>query len=159
MVHQLGVPDPSMPHVKSLYPPTCPVTRVVMGAGPQQRGRGSVTGLGLCAGKGRCRHLPAVARRGLERRPRKRAGKRRAHARKHEKLGGWASYGLRQCDARAYHTRNNTRARSGFPHEESRWVASSDTAVVECRPLSRVIKPSQAKVLEVTCRPGSKKPN
>ena len=55
MVHQLGVPHPSMPHQKSLYPPTCPVTRVVMGAGPQQRGRGSVTGLGLCAGKGRCR--------------------------------------------------------------------------------------------------------
>jgi len=100
MVHQLGVPHPSMPHQKSLYPPTCPVTRVVMGAGPQQRGRGSVTGLGLCAGKGRCRHLPAVARRGLERRPRKRAGKRRAHARKHEKLGGWASYGLRQCGPR-----------------------------------------------------------
>ena len=97
MVHQLGVPDPSMPHVKSLYPPTCPVTRVVMGAGPQQRRSGSVTGSGLCAGNGRFRHLPAVARRGLERRPRNRAGKRRAHARKHEKLGGWASYGLRQC--------------------------------------------------------------
>ena len=85
MVHQLGVPHPSMPHQKSLYPPTCPVTRGVMGAGPQQRGRGSVTGLGLCAGKGRCRHLPAVARRGLERRRQKRAGKRRAHVGEHEK--------------------------------------------------------------------------
>ena len=104
MVHQLGVPDPSMPHVKSLYPPTCPVTRVVMGAGPQQRRSGSVTGSGLCAGNGRFRHLPAVARRGLERRPRNRAGKRRAHARKHEKLGGWASYGLRNGNVQSLST-------------------------------------------------------